>query len=108
MPKFKKSSGFKMKGYSYPGKSPVKRLNDPSSGDQSHAMDNIESDIDEIEGLTNDQKASMLSAAADGFDEIADDAEKRQTKHLARMNFNKQRSKFSGGEIPLTPSGLPS
>ena len=108
MPKFKKSSGFKMKGYSYPGKSPVKRLDDPSSGDQSHAMDSIESDVDEIEGLTDEQKADMLEAVAGDFDDIADAAEKRRRGHLAKMDFKYQRSKFSGGDIPIAPSGLPS
>ena len=108
MPKFKKPSGFKMKGYSYPGKSPVKRLDAPSSGDQSYAMDNIESDVDEIEGLTDEQKANMLEAVAGGFDDIADAAEKREKSHLAKMDFRYQRSKFSGGDIPLTPSGVSS
>ena len=113
MPKFKKSSGFKMKGFSYPGKSPVKKLDDPSIGDQTYAMDNTENKLDDIEGLTDEQKegvTNMLDEVKKGADKFTKDARKRQSEHLRKMNFAHQRSKFAKATAPsvYTPTGLPS
>ena len=111
MPKFKKSSGFKMKGYSYTGKSPVKKLEDPSID-----IENIDKEverekkIEETEGLTDEQKKELFGERKDSMDKSARAADKRRADHTAKMDFRYQRSKFSGGEVPdvYNPSGLPS
>ncbi len=110
MPKFKKPSGFKMKGYSYPGKSPVKRLDDPSQGDQQEFMEDISQKVEDSEGLTDEQKGKISNAIKEGADKYTKGAQKRQQEALARMDFRSQRSKFSGGDIPdvYSPAGMPS
>tara|TARA_R100001082_G_C4318274_1_gene139932 strand:+ start:443 stop:808 length:366 start_codon:yes stop_codon:yes gene_type:complete len=121
MPKFKKPSGFKMKGFSYPGKSPLKVERDPEEfarrirpglepGEQGPIE---EPNVDDIEGLTDEQKegvTNMLDEVKKGADKFTKDARKRQSEHLRKMNFAHQRSKFSKGTAPsvYTPTGLPS
>tara|TARA_R100000008_G_C3530217_1_gene138847 strand:- start:127 stop:450 length:324 start_codon:yes stop_codon:yes gene_type:complete len=107
MPKFKKSSGFKMKGFSYPGKSPVKFEADPEEFGKRIEQQN---ELDDVEGLTDDQKGEIADIISKGAEKMAEDARKRQREALGRMNFRNQRAKFSGGEIPnlYNPSGLPS
>ena len=53
---------FKMKGYSYPGKSPVKRKDDPSSGDQSQFQDQPEETITSADVPDEQTGASTLAA----------------------------------------------
>jgi len=113
MPKFKKSSGFKMKGFSYPGKSPVKFEKDPEEFGkriEQQNMPTVENELDDVEGLTDDQKGEIAGIISKGAEKMAEDARKRQREALGRMNFRNQRAKFSGGEIPnlYNPSGLPS
>ena len=118
MPKFKKPSGFKMKGYSYPGKSPVKYERDPNEfaqrvrpGFKPDEQGPIEDpNLDDIEGLTDAQKGEISNAIKEGADKYTKGAQKRQQEALARMNFRSQRSKFSGGDIPdvYSPAGMPS
>ena len=52
-----------MKGYSYPGKSPVKRKDDPSSGDQSQFQDQPEETITSADIPDEQTGASTLAAA---------------------------------------------
>jgi len=113
MPKFKKSSGFKMKGFSYPGKSPVKFEADPEEFGkriEQQNMPTVENELDDVEGLTDDQKGEIAGIISKGAEKMAEQAGKRAEKHRRQMNFAYQRSKFSKGTAPsvYTPTGLPS
>ena len=127
MPKFKKSSGFKMRStnkttFKMMGSSPVKKLDDPSVGDQREFMGDLENIGNKgkdsigdkikskLENLTEEEKTEIAMIAKEGADEIKEQAEKRAQQHLAKMDFEYQRSKFSGGETPsvYNPAGMPS
>lgn len=55
---------FKMKGYSYPGKSPIKEQGDPSAGDQSQYQDQPEETITSTD-IPDEQSGSDDSSGSE-------------------------------------------
>ena len=108
MPKFNKSSGFKMKGYSYPGKSPIKKLDDPSSGNQSDAMDEVENIVNDEEGLTDEQRDKIGSAINEAGAKLDKLAKKNMAEARKKQSFADWRRKFAEGtgSNPLNPAGI--
>ena len=59
MPKFKKSSGFRMKGYSYPGTSPMKQGDQPYTKEKSQKIEREKGILEDRISLTAAQNKAI-------------------------------------------------
>ena len=89
MPNFKKNtspamkrSGFKMNGYTYPGKSPLEYEKDPKDFEKRKKKEDIENPKPENKqnkGLTEEQKKGILTAVKEFGERMADQEAVEQT-----------------------------
>ena len=111
MPNFKKSRGFKMKGYSYPGKSPMKlKEGDPSTGDQKQYQDQPEDKITS-EDIPNEQtgpkgkkkekkgKIDWSSVATDAISAVVQTGAQAGIEALIRPRTRPSRSAGASGSM---------